>query len=614
MSGDRPPRLLRVGPLSALLDGGDLRYITFDGTEVLRRIYVAVRDDAWGTVPATIEAVDVDEFKYGFAIRVDARHEHGSIQFDWQARVLLEWYPAEAGDSVLVRYATKGQPRAAFATNRTGLCVLHPLRDCAGRPCQAATREERSSVSFPALVAPHQPFTDVLSLRYAPRPDLHVTFTLDTRFETEDQRNWGDASFKSYGRPLTLPYPYTLRPGETVSERVTLYLQASPRTPRALPLPDPDAPVALHIGETAGRLPALGYRIPDASIDLSTPILGRLASLRPSHLRVDLPAADPDPADRVRHAAQLAQAFDSTLEVAVHLPSEPTARLAVLAACPWPGSLARWLVYEQGTRMASPELLSRVRPHLQAIAAAPVGAGTIGNFAELNRARPPAGSCDLVAYPYCPQIHATATLSLFENLEAIPDQVATALSFAPAVSVGPIRFHRVPDPFAGGAAGQGSEAEHPDPRQHTDLGAAWTLGLLANLATSGAASATLYDLAGPFGVLDGDDLTPVGRVLALLGEWAGAEVLSTRPGDPLRLAALALRKAGRSTLFVANLTDVPLAFTCDHSLRRVALVDEPPVLPGPAPAPCLAPPQQEATSIPLAPYEVARFDVEAHPR
>ena len=34
-------------------------------------------------------------------------------------------------------------------------------------------------------------------------------------WETEDHRNWTDASFKTYSRPLSLPYPYAIAKGET---------------------------------------------------------------------------------------------------------------------------------------------------------------------------------------------------------------------------------------------------------------------------------------------------------------------------------------------------------------------------------------------------------------
>ena len=35
-------------------------------------------------------------------------------------------------------------------------------------------------------------------------------------FETEDQRNWSDASFKTYGTPLHLPFPVEVAEGTRV--------------------------------------------------------------------------------------------------------------------------------------------------------------------------------------------------------------------------------------------------------------------------------------------------------------------------------------------------------------------------------------------------------------
>mgnify|MGYP006195238293 CR=1 FL=1 len=40
-------------------------------------------------------------------------------------------------------------------------------------------------------------------------------------FEMEDQRNWTDASYKTYVRPLALPWPYTLEAGTELEQAVT---------------------------------------------------------------------------------------------------------------------------------------------------------------------------------------------------------------------------------------------------------------------------------------------------------------------------------------------------------------------------------------------------------
>ena len=41
-------------------------------------------------------------------------------------------------------------------------------------------------------------------------------------FEMEDQRQWGDASYKTYVRPLALPWPYMLKDGERFSQAVSI--------------------------------------------------------------------------------------------------------------------------------------------------------------------------------------------------------------------------------------------------------------------------------------------------------------------------------------------------------------------------------------------------------
>jgi len=41
-------------------------------------------------------------------------------------------------------------------------------------------------------------------------------------FEMEDQRNWTDASYKTYLRPLGLPFSYTSMRGEDIEQSVTI--------------------------------------------------------------------------------------------------------------------------------------------------------------------------------------------------------------------------------------------------------------------------------------------------------------------------------------------------------------------------------------------------------
>ena len=47
-------RSFRAGPLTFEYEGGELRYVRLGDREVIRRLYVAVRDHDWGTVPGWI--------------------------------------------------------------------------------------------------------------------------------------------------------------------------------------------------------------------------------------------------------------------------------------------------------------------------------------------------------------------------------------------------------------------------------------------------------------------------------------------------------------------------------------------------------------------------------
>ena len=44
-------------------------------------------------------------------------------------------------------------------------------------------------------------------------------------FEMEDQRNWSDASYKTYVRPLSLPWPYVMEQGVVNRQSVELSIE-----------------------------------------------------------------------------------------------------------------------------------------------------------------------------------------------------------------------------------------------------------------------------------------------------------------------------------------------------------------------------------------------------
>jgi len=78
---------LRAGPLSLVFEQGDLRTICLGEREIVRRVYVAVRDRNWGTLPPVFSDIVVQADVNTFRITYTANHFKDEIDFAWQAEI-----------------------------------------------------------------------------------------------------------------------------------------------------------------------------------------------------------------------------------------------------------------------------------------------------------------------------------------------------------------------------------------------------------------------------------------------------------------------------------------------------------------------------------------------
>src|ERR1035441_8863189 len=83
----KPWRELHAGPVTALLDGVEVRHVRLGDVELVRRIYVAVRDPLWDTVPGVVRDLVVDERGAGFEVRFEVDHDGGELTFGWQGLI-----------------------------------------------------------------------------------------------------------------------------------------------------------------------------------------------------------------------------------------------------------------------------------------------------------------------------------------------------------------------------------------------------------------------------------------------------------------------------------------------------------------------------------------------
>jgi hypothetical protein len=602
-SGKTDPRRIQLhaGPLTMELqpDLGFLRYLRFGSREVLRGVYAALRDHNWRTVPPDLRNLAVDQAEDGFCVTFIAECKDSDIDFIWNGII------TGCSDGT-VTYKMDGRARTTFRRNRIGFCVLHPIGPCAGRPCtvEATDGTLRQGV-FSRYISPQQPFKDIKSVSHEVLPGVTAKVDFEGEvFEMEDQRNWTDASLKTYGTPLELPFPVEIRQGTAVRQAVTLSLHGDVSAGALrVSVPRADAAIRVRCG-SAVRLPRLGLGVASQAGRLSAREIDRLAQVRPDHLRVDLELTGADytrpavggvcgcrtrpprgatskcPTDgRLRRASWEAEALGTSLHVALMLgatPEDELRRLARLLGEIRP-PVAVWLIFHQQEMVTSAKWVELARSVLHPPCPdALFAVGTNANFAELNRGRPAEGVADLICYSINPQVHVSDDDSLVESLEAQQQTVETARQFAGdrPIMVSPVTLKPRFNPVATGPQPPVPPGELPpqvDPRQPTLFAAGWTLGSIAALAKGGAYSVTYYETIGWRGIMETEAGTllpekfpsaagcvfPVYHVLADLGQSAGSHVLPLEAADPLKIQGLAVGSERAETLWVANMTEQP---------------------------------------------------------
>lgn len=575
-SPSRPPRRrpLRAGPVTLEYGQGELRYVRPGDREVIRRLHVAVRDANWGTVPGRITTEQIEAGPDSCRIRFEMEHREGPIDFAWLGTI-------EGNPDGTIRFRMDGVARSTSRRNRIGFCVLHPIRECAG----ARVRYEqgdgtRAESEFPRLIAPHNPFRELRRLAHelAPGTWADLEFEGDL-FETEDQRNWIDASFKTFCTPLRLPFPVTVQAGERIAQAVTLRWHR-PAHWEAVEPPAAGPEIAIG-GEPIGTLPEIGLGLPDDPHAPTAREAERLRALRPAHLRADLNLSDPAHPEQLRRALNCARTIGCGLELALTVSDEAAGELSRFLRLieelrqPTRPPIHRVLIFHETEWSTSARWLQVARDRLPGL---PLFAGTLANFAELNRGRPPLDLIDGLAFAAQPQEHASDNASLVETCAALRDTLATARSFAGnlPIAVTPITLKKRVNPYATGPAPPEPADALPsrvDIRQMSLLGAAWTLGALKSLAEGGAASTTWYETIGWLGVLESEsgcprpDLFPsrpgmtfpLYHTLADANESPGAPVTPATSNRPLTCEALALPTPAGLRILLANLTDEPTA-------------------------------------------------------
>lgn len=568
-----PIQYVQLGALSLELEAGALRHIRYRGQEILRALQFVVRDANWGTyAPARSNETETRHeqcWEYGYEAEIDE-----ALSYRLAVRATANRIEATAQITAT----------ADFTTNRTGFVLLHPLIGVAGCPVTVIHSDGREEPSrFPELISPGQPFFDIRALRQTLASGITVECVLaGDVFEMEDQRNWTDASFKTYNRPLALPFPYVIEAGRSFSQSVTLTID-DPQ-PAAASAAGGHGPVVLEVTATSGAsLPELGLGVHPGQTGPALQARERLQILRPAHLYVPLDLRSDATLAELASAAELGAALNAPLWLAVIVPgaAAPSAELTPLAratralARPPAGLLVLPAAYLKSYQPSGPwpdgptpdDAVTAARELFPSLA---VGGGMLTYFTELNRCRPNV-PVDFISHATCAIVHAADDVSVMETLQSLPYVFRSARRIAPdipyRIDTGAIALWTNPYGAATVANPDGRRIPMAgdDPRQRGLFGAAWQLGYYAAAAREGVDALTLGSASGPFAVVADERLYPVFHVVRGLAGGRGCSPLGVANPASERLAAVGWQRPdGAAELWLANLTATPVDARIDN--------------------------------------------------
>ncbi len=623
-----PLRILQAGALTAEFDAGNLRHIRLGGVELIRAISFIVRDRNWGTYNPVIEDLEIDEQSGRFTVTYTALARDDRQRFRYNARI----DGAEEG----LDFIATGTAETDFLTNRTGFVVLHPS-ELAGR---AVTIEHadgtREDGRFPQAIDPVQPMLDLRALTHEAAPGLRVACRMEGDvYEMEDQRNWTDASYKTYVRPLARPWPYTLAKGETLDQAVRLTL-----TGAAPAVAGQTGEVTLAIGGKLGTVPPLGLGLhPDDAAAANA----HADTLRLVGARHVIGYHDPREGHDRRTLAAIA-------DTAAALGAEPWLEAVIVSVDNFHDEIAALGQEVAAMGAPFPAVLVSPAPDLKctlpgstwppappprdffaaarkAFPRARLGGGMFSTFTEMNRKRPPVDLLDLVSFTTTATLHAGDDYSITEGLESLPAMALTAESIAGGKpwAVGPSAIGMRMNPYGDAPLANPGNIRQAmnfnDPRHRGLLGAAWALGFFARFAAGGAAAITLGGATGPFGLLhtkqpwpqpwfdDDGGLYPMFHVLRGLAHLGHAPMREVTCSAPSRVQAIAVEREGGVEVWLANLGGEEAACHLDNPFGSVAILDEDSFIAAAANPDAIADLARphDGRRIVLGPYAVARL-------
>jgi hypothetical protein len=397
-----------------------------------------------------------------------------------------------------IKYGFTGSSTTDFMRNRLGLCLLHPIANLAGKSCKLILSGGTKVISeFPKNISPSQPFKNLAGISHTLNNGqiFEVKFIGEV-FETEDHRNWSDASYKTYCTPIELPFPVEVFKGDQIAQEVTMTLSGE-ASRVAKPT---QSKVTISVSDSEVSLPDIGLNIAE---DYSESDHDEFSEIGIGHLRLNLDLDDALKAN-FSSAVKLSKKLGLKLDLAVKATSVNQIKEFLKSNEELTALVRNLLIFSKTHKVTPAEFIATARELLgpQQI----ISAGTDLYFTEINRGLAVVPGIDQINFSLNPQVHSFDDRTLIQNLatQEVIALNAARIAGSKRISVGPITLRPRFNPNATQPDKDVSNTALPasvDSRQRTWFNEAWTAISIKYLAQSNSInSATYFESVGWRGI------------------------------------------------------------------------------------------------------------------
>jgi D-apionolactonase len=503
-------RKLVAGPLTLEYSEGSLWNISNGSEEIIRRIYLVFQDINWTSRPFIIKDEIWQIADRSFSAKIKAQGSHDAKDLS----VELEITGSESGE---ITYGFSASTAVSFMRNRLGLCLLHPVAGLAGRECELTKADGAVEVSrFPDAISPNQPFLNLSGISHKLQSGQVVSVNFAGEiFESEDHRNWSDASYKTYCTPISLPFPAQVTPGEVLSQKITISISGEHTTAISR-----NESAVITVGAEEIELPEIGLGLSEDPAHLIVSEYAGFEDLAIKHLRLAL-NGNSQIRSAVEKALLVTQQLKIDLDLAIKAESPQQLKAILEPIIEFKDQIRSFYIFSASDK-TTPIGFIQVAEELLGDKSKIIG-GTDLYFTELNRNQDSVDFVDQVNFSINPQVHSFDDRTLIQNTatQKVISTNAHRIAKGKKVSIGPITLRPRYNPNATQPSKDLSNTALPssvDARQRTWFAEGWTAMSIRSIAESESISTLTY--------------------FETLG-WRGIRELSTGSEDALNFASKA---------------------------------------------------------------------------